>query len=93
MISFKGAHFEQEIILTCVRWYVAHPLSDRYVEGMMQERGVMVDHSTINHWMLKYSPQREGVSHRCTRPVSFSWRMENRRQGMWAMAVSLPCDG
>jgi putative transposase len=44
-ISFKGAHFPQAIILTCVRWYVAYPLSYRHVEELMQERGVTVDHA------------------------------------------------
>ena len=48
MISFKGAHFANDLILTCVRWYVAYPLSCRHLQEMMQERGVAVDHSTIN---------------------------------------------
>jgi transposase-like protein len=26
MVSFKGAHFVKDIILTCVRWYAAYPL-------------------------------------------------------------------
>src|SRR5712692_1296489 len=47
VVSFKGAHFPQEIILTGVRWYVAYPLSTRHVEELMLERGVHVDHSTI----------------------------------------------
>src|SRR5712691_377623 len=47
-VSFKGAHFPKEIILMGVRWYVAYPLSTRHVEELMQERGVSVDHSTIN---------------------------------------------
>jgi hypothetical protein len=55
MVSFKGTHFEKDMILTCVRWYVAYPLSYRQLEELMQERGVSVDHSTINRWMLKYS--------------------------------------
>jgi putative transposase len=42
MISFKGAHFERDIILTCVRWYVAYPLSYRQLEELMQERGISV---------------------------------------------------
>jgi putative transposase len=49
MISFKGAHFVKDIILTCVtcvRWYLAYPLSYRHLEEMRQERGVAVDHST-----------------------------------------------
>jgi hypothetical protein len=49
-VSFKGAHFIKDIILTCVRWYVAYPLSDRQVEARMEERGVSVDHATINRW-------------------------------------------
>jgi transposase-like protein len=55
MVSFKGAHIEATIILMCVRWYLAYPLSDRHVEEMMQERGVAVDHSTINRWVLKHT--------------------------------------
>jgi transposase-like protein len=76
MLSFKGAHFEKEMSLTCGRWYVAYPLSYRQLEEMMQERGVSVDHSTINRWVLKYSLQREAACHRRKRPVWVSWRMD-----------------
>ena len=55
-ISFKGAHFPQEIILMGVRWYLAYPLSTRHVEELMEERGVELDHATINRWVTKYSP-------------------------------------
>jgi putative transposase len=75
-ISFKGAHFPKEIILTGVRWYVAYPLSTRHVEELMQERGVSVDHSTINRWVVRYSPQLEQAFHRRKRPVWISWRMD-----------------
>jgi putative transposase len=49
MISFKGVHFEKDILLTCVRWYVAYPLSYRQLEGMMQERGLsgLFDHPSV----------------------------------------------
>jgi transposase-like protein len=47
MIDFKGTHFEKEIILWGVRWYVAYPMSYRQLEEMMGERGVTVDHSTL----------------------------------------------
>jgi putative transposase len=63
-VSFKGAHFPQEIILTGVRWYLAYPLSTRHVEALMLERGGHVDHSTINRWVIKYSPQLEEAFHR-----------------------------
>jgi putative transposase len=39
MVSFKGAHCAKDVILTCVRWYVAYPLRYRQTEDLMQERG------------------------------------------------------
>jgi putative transposase len=86
MVSFKGAHFGKDVILTCVRWYVAYPLSYRHLEEMMQERGVSVDHATINRWVLKYSPLLEAVFHGRKRPVSLRWRLDEtyiRVRGHW----------
>src|SRR5438445_5823297 len=85
-ISFKGAHFPQDIILMGVRWYVAYPLSTRHVEELMLERGVHVDHSTSNRWVVKYSPQLEEAFHRRKRPVWISWRMDEtyiKVKGEW----------
>ena len=48
----KRLHYPLEVMLTCVRWYVAYPLSLRHVEEMMQERGVFVDHSTVLRWEI-----------------------------------------
>jgi putative transposase len=42
-IEFKGSHFERDVILWGVRWYVAYPISYRQLEEMMEERGVRVD--------------------------------------------------
>jgi putative transposase len=86
LVRFKGAHFPQDIILTCVRWYVAYPLSTRHVEEIMQERGITVDHSTDNRWVVKYSPQLEAAFHRRKQPVWVSWRMDEtyiRVKGAW----------
>jgi putative transposase len=85
-VSFKWAHFPQDIILTGVRWYVAYPLSTRHVEELMRERGVHVDHSTINRWVIKYSPQLEEAFHHRKRPVGRSWRLDEtyiRVKGEW----------
>jgi putative transposase len=68
-ISFKGVHVPQDIILMGVRWYVASPLSTRHVEELMRERGVQVDYSTINRWVVKYSSLLEEAFHRRQRPV------------------------
>ena len=85
-ISFTGAHFPQEVNLMGVRWYVAYPLSTRHVEGLMEERGVAVDHATINRWVIKYSPQLEEAFHRRQRAVWISWRMDETYitvKGQW----------
>ena len=86
MISFKGAHFPQDIILMGVRWYLAYPLSYRHVEELMEARGVPVDHATIQRWVVKDSPQLEEALHRRKRPVWVSWRMDEtyiRVNGQW----------
>jgi IS6 family transposase len=44
---FKWRHFEAEIILCAVRWYLRDALSYRHAEEFMQERGVRVDHTTV----------------------------------------------
>src|SRR5206468_1808965 len=85
-ISFKGAHFPPDIILMGVRWYVAYPLSYRHVEELMEERGVPIDHATIQRWVVKYSPLLEAAFHRRKRPVWISWRMDEtyiKVEGQW----------
>jgi putative transposase len=85
-ISFKGAHFPPDIILMGVRWYVAYPLSYRHVEELIEERGVPIDHATIQRWVVKYSPLLEEAFHRRKRPVWVSWRMDEtyiKVKGQW----------
>src|ERR671926_931721 len=85
-IDFKGAHFPPEVILMGVRWYVAYPLSTRHVEELLEERGVEVDHSTVNRWVIKYSPQLEEAFHRRKHSVWVSWRMDEtyvKVKGQW----------
>jgi len=87
MIDFKGSQFEKEIILWGVRWYVAYPISYRQLEEMMGERGVAVDHSTLNRWVIKYAPEVEKVFRRHQRPVGRSWRLDGtyvKIKGKWA---------
>jgi putative transposase len=86
MIDFKGSQFEREIILWGVRWYVAYPISYRQLEEMMGERGVAVDHSTLNRWVIKYSPEFDKQFRRRQCPVGRSWRMDEtyvKIKGKW----------
>ena len=69
-----------------VRGYLAYPLSTRHVEELMQERGVEVDHSTINRWVIKDSPLLEEAFHRRKRPVWTIWQMDEtyiKVKGEW----------
>lgn len=87
MLDFKGHRFEQDIILTGVRWYLAYPLSYRNLEEMLAERGVEVDHSSVYRWVQKFTPQLEAAFRkRKKRPVGKRWRMDEtyiKIKGQW----------
>ena len=71
----KRLHYPIEVMLVCVRWYAAYPLSLRQIEEMMAERGLVVDHATIHRWSIKMMPALAAVFCRHKRPVGTSWRM------------------
>jgi putative transposase len=82
----KRLHYPLEIMLLCVRWYAAYPLSVRHLEEMMLERGVEVDHSTVHRWSLKMLPVLANVFRGRKRPLGGSWRMDEtsiRVNGKW----------
>src|ERR1700744_3600914 len=82
----KRMHHPLEVVLTCVRWYVAYPLSLRHIEEMMAERSVFVDHATVHRWALKIVPTVAKVVRCRTRPVGKSWRMDEtyiKVRGRW----------
>ena len=76
MHNFKGMRFPIDVMLVCIRWYAAYPLSYRHLEEMMEERSVSVDHSSINRWAVRFLPLIEKMSRKHKRPVSGSWRMD-----------------
>ncbi len=85
-ISFKGRHFQQDMILQSVRWYLGYSLSYRDIEELMQERGFSVDHSTINRWVLHYSPQLEAAFRLKKKRAGTRWRMDEtyiKVKGQW----------
>ena len=65
----KRLHYPLEVILRCVRWYCAYPLSLRRLEEMMAERGISVDHSTVHRWTIKLLPVLEQAFRRSKRKV------------------------
>src|SRR6202012_4120333 len=82
----KRMHYPLEVMLTCVRWYVAYPLSLRHIEEVMAERGVTVDHATVHRWSLKIVPILAKVFRQRKRSVVLGSRMDEtyiKFSGFW----------
>jgi transposase-like protein len=73
---FRGRHFDDQIIILCVRWYLRYCLTYRDLEELMAERGLSVDHSTIARWVLRYAPELNKRIRRDTRLPNRSWRVD-----------------
>jgi len=89
---FKWRHYQLEIILLCVRWYLTYPLSYRQVAEMVRrvrscrfasesnspvnERGLNVHHTTVFHWVQEYGPEIERRCRPHLRPTNDSWRVD-----------------
>ena len=83
---FKWRHFQSEIILLCVRWYLRYPLSYRNLEEMMMERGLTVDHSTVYRWVQAYAPELDKRCRSHLKPTNDSWRVDEtyiKVKGEW----------
>jgi transposase-like protein len=77
---FEGRHFDREIIVLCVRWYL-------HLVEMMAERSLSMAHTTIMRWVHHYAPEFERRWNRFARPAGPSWRVDEtyvKIRGMWA---------
>ena len=73
---FEGRHFDSEIIIVCVRWYLRFKLSLRDLVEMMTERGLSLSHTTIMRWVQRYAPEFVKRWNRFGRPTGRSWRVD-----------------
>jgi transposase-like protein len=83
---FKWRHFQGEIILLCVRWYLRYSLSYRDLEEMMLERGLSVDHTTIYRWVQAYAPELDRRVRPHLKQINDSWRVDEtyvKVKGQW----------
>lgn len=86
MVDFKGSHYPKEVILYAVFFYVRYAVSYRDLEEIMAERGVNLDHATLNRWVVKYSPLIALQAKRRKSKPSGSWRMDEtyiKVRGQW----------
>jgi transposase-like protein len=83
---FKGRHFDREIIVLCVRWYLGYKLSFRDLVQMMAERGIALTHTTILRWVQRFVPEFKKRWSQYSRPVGRSWRCDEtyvKVKGRW----------
>src|SRR5712692_5096983 len=83
---FEGRHFDREVIILCVRWYLRFKLSLRDLGEMMAERGLSMAHTTIMRWVRRYAPEFEKRWRRFARAVGQSWRVDEtyvKIRGEW----------
>ena len=83
---FKWRHFQAEIILLCVRWYLRYSLSYRDLEELMLERGLHIDHTTIFRWVQEYAPELEKRCRPHLKACTDSWKVDEtyiKVKGVW----------
>lgn len=83
---FRGRHFDREIIILCVRWYLRFKLSFRDLVEMMGERGIDLAHTTIMRWTQRYVPEFEKRWNRFACQAGRSWRVDEtyvKIKGRW----------
>ena len=83
---FRGRHFDREVIILCVRWYLRYKLSFRDLVEMMSERGLHLAHTTILRWVQRYAPEFIKRWNRFGRPAGRSWRVDEtyvKVRGQW----------
>jgi putative transposase len=85
-IDFKGSHYPKDVILYAVFFYVRYAVSYRDLEEIMAERGVSIDHATLNRWVVKYSPDIAKTAQQKKQSTAGSWRMDEtyiKVKGKW----------
>jgi len=80
---FKGRHFDREIIILCVRWYLSFKLSFRDLVGMMAERGISLAHTTIMRWIQRDIPEFEERWNRFAYRAAAFWRVDETYVKSW----------
>ncbi len=83
---FYGGHFPKCIVLQSVFWYLRYSLSHRDIEELMKERGIELDHATVQRWVVKYTPILEVEFRKRKKAVGTSWRMDEtyiKVKGKW----------
>ena len=83
---FKWKHYQPDIILLTVRWYLRYNLSFRDLVEMMEERGLFIAHTTIMRWVHQYGHELDKRVRRYLKSINDSWRVDEtyiKVKGQW----------
>ncbi|MEM5386804.1 IS6 family transposase [Paraburkholderia phymatum] len=83
---FAGRHFDRDVIILCVRWYLRYKLSLRDLVETMAERGLSLAHTTILRWVRRSTPEFVKRWNRFAHPAGRSWRVDEtylKIRGKW----------
>ena len=83
---FKGHCFPKVIILQAVYYKLRFTLSYRDIEELLRIRGVVVDHATIQRWVLKFTPMIDINFRKRKKGVGLRWRLDEtyiKIKGKW----------
>ena len=83
---FNGCHFDRELIVLCVRWYLRYKLSFRDLVEIMAERGLSLAHTTIMRWVKRFTPEFCKRWDRFAKSAGRSWRVDEtyvKVRGKW----------
>lgn len=73
---FKWKHYQPDIILLTVRWYLRYNLSLRDLVEMLEERGLSLSHTTIMRWVHQYGPELNMRIRKHLKRTNDSWRVD-----------------
>ncbi|MBG9749946.1 transposase [Bacillus thuringiensis] len=73
---FKWKHYQPDIIVLAVRWYLRYNLSLRDLVEMMEERGLSLVHTTIMRWIHQYGPELNERIRKHLKQTNDSWRVD-----------------
>jgi hypothetical protein len=88
-MKFSGRHFPKDIILTSIRSYLRYKLSYREIKELIAERGIDVDHSTLDRWVVNYALLLAAQAQHYKRNVGVRWRFEFATEPFFVGAKSL----
>ncbi|KMN45524.1 transposase [Bacillus sp. LK2] len=83
---FKWKHYQPDVIILTVRWYLRYSLSFRDLVEMMEERGLSISHTTIMRWIHQYGPELDKRIRRYLKQTNDSRRVDEtyiKVKGQW----------